>query len=165
MSYTVSFFLTNIKELRKVIGSNDLSILEKMKIKNRQRQYVKTLLLGSKPGPNDESSEYGYALEKIVEHLGEREFVSEFENLRFSQFDTLPLDWILKSGSPVKLPPNKDAPYIGHRTVAEMKKLLNKWNDEMFDKFDPEIQRMIEGMLTIFQTAVEQKKDLITFYY
>ena len=46
-----------------------------------------------------------------------------------------------------------------------MQKTLDEWNDDKLDDFEPEVQEMIEGLLGVFQTAVEQKKDLITFYY
>lgn len=107
MSYTVSFFLTDIKELRNVISGKDLSILEALDIDEEERNYVQTLLMGTEQEQNC-GSEYGYALEKIVEHLfGESEAVPEFEDLRFGEFDDPPLDWIIQSSSPVKLPPNE----------------------------------------------------------
>jgi hypothetical protein len=166
MSYTVSFFLTDIEKLRNVINRKDLSIVDKMDIDDENRSYIETLLLGNNPRQDDDPSEYGYALEKIVEHLfGESESVSEFEELHFGEFDDPPLDWIIESGSPIKLPPNDNFPYIGHRFLADMQKTLDEWNDNQFDDYEPEIQEIIEALLDIFQKAVEQKKDLITFYY
>ncbi|MDR3109863.1 MAG: hypothetical protein LBU65_09290 [Planctomycetaceae bacterium] len=166
MSYTVSFFLIDIEKLRSVIGGKDLSIVDKIDVDEENRSYLEALLLGSESGQDDDSSEYGYALEKIVEHLfGESEAVPEFEDLRYGEFDNPPLDWILQSGSPVKLPPIEDFPYVGHRTIAEMRNALDSWDDEKYDDFEPEIQEMIEGMFSVFQTAIEKKKDLITFYY
>jgi hypothetical protein len=166
MSYTVSFFLTDIEKLCSVIGGKDLSIVDKIDIDDENRSYFETLLLGNEPNQDDDPSEYGYALEKIVEHLfGESESVSKFEELHFGEFDDPPLDWIIKSGSPVKLPPNDNFPYIGHRTVMDMQKTLDEWDDDQFDNYESEIQEMIEALLDIFQKSVEQKKDLITFYY
>jgi hypothetical protein len=166
MSYTVSFFLTDIEKLRNVINRKDLSIVDKMDIDDENRSYIEALLLGSNPRQNDDPSEYGYALEKIVEHLfGKSESVPEFEDLHFGEFDDPPLDWIIQSGSPVKLPPNDNFPYIGHRFLTDIQKTLDEWNDDQFDDYEPEVQEMLEGMLTVFQNAVEQKKDLITFYY
>jgi hypothetical protein len=166
MSYTVSFFLIDIEKLCSVIGCKDLSIVDKIDIDNENRHYFETLLLGSNPRQNDDPSEYGYALEKIVEHLfGESESVPEFEDLHFGEFDDPPLNWIIQSGAPVKLPPNDNFLYIGHRFLAEMQKTLDEWDDDQFDNYKPEVQEMIEGMLTVFQNAVEQTKDLITFYY
>jgi hypothetical protein len=166
MSYTVSFFLINIEKLCNVIGGKDLSIIDKIDIDNENRSYLETLLLGNNSGQDDDLSEYGYALEKIVEHLfGKSESVPEFEYLHFGEFDDPPLDWIIESGSPIKLPPNDNFPYIGHRFLTDMQKTLDEWNDEQFDKFEPEVQEMIEALLDVFQKAIEQKKDLITFYY
>jgi hypothetical protein len=166
MSYTVSFFLTDIEKLRNVISGKDLSIADKMDIDDENRSYIETLLLGSEHGQDDDLSEYGYALEKIVEHLfGESESVPEFEDLHFGEFDDPPLDWIIQSGSPIQLPPNDNFPYIGHRFLADIQKTLDEWNDNQFDDYEPEIQEMIEALLDVFQKAVEQKKDLISFYY
>jgi hypothetical protein len=166
MSYTVSFFLTDIEKLRNVIGGKDLSIVDKMDIDDENRSYIEMLLLESERDQNGDPSEYGYALEKIVEHLfGESESVPEFEDLHFGEFDDPPLDWIIKSGSPIKLPPNDNFPYIGHRFLVDIQKTLDEWNDNQFDDYEPEIQEMIEALLDVFQKAVEQKKDLITFYY
>jgi hypothetical protein len=166
MSYTVSFFLTDIEKLRNVIGKKDLSIVDKMDIDDENRSYIETLLLGSEHGLDDDPSEYGYALEKIVEHLfGESESVPEFEDLHFGEFDDPPLDWIIQSGSPIQLPPNDNFPYIGHRFLVDIQKTLDEWNDDKFDDYEPEVQEMIEGLLDVFQNAVEQKKDIITFYY
>ncbi|GHT29098.1 hypothetical protein FACS18942_10040 [Planctomycetales bacterium] len=146
MSYTVSFFLTDIKELRNVISGKDLSILEALDIDEEERNYVQTLLMGTEQEQNC-GSEYGYALEKIVEHLfGESEAVPEFEDLRFGEFDDPPLDWIIQSSSPVKLPPNEDFPYIGYRILGEMQKTLDDWDDEKYDDFEPEIQKMNLGI-------------------
>ena len=142
-----------------------MAILDELDIDDEEREYAETLLMGTEQAP-DCGSEYGYALEKIVEHIfGESEGVTEFEDLRFGEFDEPPLDWIIQSGSPISLPPNNDFPYIGHRFLADMQKTLDEWNDDKFDDFEQEVQEMIEGMLDVFQTAVEQKKDLVTFYY
>jgi hypothetical protein len=165
MSYTVSFFLTDIEKIRGVIGGKDLSIMDKLDVDDENRRYIKMLILGNEPEQDDDPSEYGYAFEKIVKYFSDREGVSEFEDLRFSEFDDPPLDWILESGSPIELPLNDNFPYIGHRTVADMQKTLDEWNDDQFDNFDPELQEMIEALLCVFQKATEQKKDLITFYY
>jgi hypothetical protein len=166
MSYTVSFFLTDIEKLRNIISEKDLSVIDKMGIDDENRSYIETLLLGSERDQNDDPSEYGYALEKIIEHLfGESESVSEFEDLHFGEFDDPPLDWIIKTGPPVKLPPNDNFPYIGHRFLADIQKTLDEWNDDKFDDYEPEVQEMLEALLDVFQNAVEQKKDIITFYY
>ncbi|GHT46524.1 hypothetical protein FACS189454_07810 [Planctomycetales bacterium] len=166
MSHAVSFYLIDIEKIRNIIDEKDLSILKKMKIDGEDRRYIKTLLVGDAPACDDELFEYGYALEKIVRRLyGKNESVPEFEDLRFGEFDDPPLDWIIQSSSPVTLPPNKDFPYIGHRFCSEMRQTLDAWDDDMFDNFEPEIQKMIEGMFSVFQTAIEKKKDLITFYY
>jgi hypothetical protein len=166
VSYTVSFYSININKLRNTIEEKNLSILDESDLDDENRKYAETLITGTEPDLDDIPSEYGYTLEKIVKHLfGGSENVPEFEDLRFGEFNDPPLDWIIKSGSPVKLPPNDNFPYIGHRTIAEMQKTLDDWNDEQYDDFVPEAQEIIEALLNVFQRAVEQKKDLITFYY
>jgi hypothetical protein len=165
MSYTVQFYFAKINKIKKIIGSKDLSILDEIDIDDDDREYLETLIMGTEQDP-ESGSEYGYALEKIVEHLfGESESVPEFEDLHFGEFDDPPLDWIIKSGSPIKLPPNDNFPYIGHRFLVDIQKTLDEWNDDQFDDYESEIQEMIEALLDVFQNAVEQKKDIITFYY
>ena len=46
-----------------------------------------------------------------------------------------------------------------------MKQTLAEWDDDKLDDFEPEVQEMIEGMLSVFQTTVEKKRDIISFYY
>jgi hypothetical protein len=165
MSYTVSFYLVDIEKIKTTIGSKDLSIIDKINIGNDYHQYLETLIMGTEQEQNN-SSEYGYVLEKIVKYLfGKSEEASAFEDLQYGEFDAPPLDWIIESGSPVKLPPNDDFPYIGHQFLANIQKTLDEWDDEQFDDYEPDLQSMIEAMLDMFQNAVEQKKDLITFYY
>jgi hypothetical protein len=165
MSYTVSFYLVEIEKIKTTIGSEDLSIFDKINISNDYRQYLETLIMGTEQKP-DNSSEYGYVLEKIVQYLfGKSEEASAFEDLRYGEFDSPILSWIIKSGPPISLSPNEDFPFIGHRYFTEIKEALDAWDDDQYDDYEKYIGDMIEEMLEIFQTAVEQKKDIISFYY
>ncbi len=165
MSYTVQFYLGKIDKITSLIGNKKTEILDELDIDDEEREYAETLLMGTEQDQYS-GSEYGYALEKIVEHLfGESEGVSEFEELHFADFDDSPLSWLSQSGPPVKLPPNEDFPVIGHRYLADMQKTLDEWSDKKLENFNPEVQEMIEGMFGVFQKAVESKKDLVTFYY
>jgi hypothetical protein len=165
MSYTVSFYLVDIEKIKTTIGSKDWSIIDKINIDNDYRQYLETLIMGTEQN-SDNSSEYGYVLEKIVKYLfGESEEASAFEDLRYGEFDAPILSWINKSGPPISLPPNEDFPFIGYRYLAEIKEALDEWNDGQYDDYEKHIGDMIEEMLEIFQSAVEQEKDIITFYY
>ncbi|MDR1491852.1 MAG: hypothetical protein LBT05_03910 [Planctomycetaceae bacterium] len=171
MSYSVSFYLADIQKLQKILDEKDLSILDEMSFDENEeddwenRAYLEKLMTGSEPDDEDEPFEYAYSLEQIVAHLfGESVPVPEFEDLRIGKFEGV-LSWILKSGSPIKLPPNDDYPYVGHRFLPEIQKMLNDWNDKNFEEYAPKIQTMIKAMFRIFRTAVKQKKDVITFYY
>jgi nitrogenase molybdenum-iron protein alpha/beta subunit len=105
----------------------------------------------------------GCALEKIIEHLfGECEEIVEL-NLDYGDFENSILDWIVKSGSPVEIVPSDDVPFIGHQTVAEMKKFLDDWNDEKAEEIDDDFLEMVETTLEVFQKAVKKKKDLVIF--
>jgi hypothetical protein len=165
MSYTVQFYLGKIDKIKKLIGSKKTAILDELDIDDEEREYAETLLMGTEQDP-ESGSEYGYALEKIVEHLfGESEGVSEFEELHFADFEDSPLSWLSQSGPPVELPLNEDFPVIGHRYLADMEKTLDDWTDEKLENFNLEVQKMLEGMLSVFQNAVDSKRDIITFYY
>ena len=168
MSYTVQFYLVELDKIKNVIGGKNLSIIDEIDVDDEDREYLETLLMGTEQD-EDSGSEYGYALEKIIEQIfGESESASAFEDLHFGEFDDPALDWIIQSGPPIKLPPNDDFPFIGHRLLADMQKALDEWDDEKLETLNdiaPEVQAKIEGMLDVFQTAIEQKKDLITFYY
>jgi hypothetical protein len=165
MSYTVSFYLVDIEKIKSTIGSKYVSIIDKIDIGEDYRKYLETLIMGTEQNP-DNSSEYGYVFEKIVKHLfGENEEASAFEDLRYGEFDAPILSWIIKSGSPISLLSNEDFPFIGHRYLAEIQETLDEWDDDQYDNYEKYIGDMIEEMLEIFQIAVEQKKDIITFYY
>jgi uncharacterized FAD-dependent dehydrogenase len=161
----IYFYLVNLEKLRQIIGSKDLSFLKKLDMSDEDRHYAETLLMGTKQKQEqDEGSEYGYALEKIIEYLfGECEEIAEL-NLDYGDFKKSPVEWIIKSGSPVKIAPSDDVPFIGHRTVAEMKKFLNDWNDEKAEKYDDDMLEVIETTLEVFQKAVKKKKDIVTFF-
>ncbi|MDR1385380.1 MAG: hypothetical protein LBJ67_16260 [Planctomycetaceae bacterium] len=170
MSYSVSFYLADIQKLQKILDEKNLSILDEMSFDENEeddwenRAYLEKLMTGQ-PDEEDEPFEYAYALEQIVAHLfGESVPIPEFENLWTGKFEGV-LSWILKSGSPIKLPPNNDYPYVGHRFLPEMQKMLNEWNDKKFDEYTPKIQTLVEIMFNLFRTAIKQKKDIMSFYY
>ncbi|MDR2641511.1 MAG: hypothetical protein LBC74_01825 [Planctomycetaceae bacterium] len=161
----ISFYLVNLEKLRQIIGGKDLSFLKKLDLQKEDWHYAETLLMGTKQKQDqDEGSEYGYALESIIEYcFGESEEIAEL-NLDYDDFKKSPVEWIIKSGPPVKIAPSDDVPFIGHRTVAEMKKFLDNWNDEKAEKYDDDMLEIIETTLEVFQKAVKKKKDLVTFF-
>jgi hypothetical protein len=163
MSCTVYFHLVNLDKIRQVIGSKDLSFLKKLDIQEEEWQYAETLLMGAEQDEYS-GSEYGYVLEKVIEYLfGECEEIAEL-SLDYDDFEDSPLEWIVKSGSPVKIVPSDDVPFIGHRTVTEMKTFLDDWNDEKAEELDDDFLEMVETTLEVFQKAVKEKKDLVTFF-
>ena len=158
----------------------DEDVLDDDDEESSDRLYVTALLEGSEQDP-DKSSEYGYALEKIVEAMGgERVDAEEFEDLRYGEFDG-PMSWILESGPPIDLPSNDDFPIVGYRTRAEMQQALlaseeeedtededdddddDDYDDVMND--DDYMDDMIDDMHEVFRYALENKKDVISFYY
>ncbi|MDD3588155.1 MAG: hypothetical protein PHQ75_13310 [Thermoguttaceae bacterium] len=192
MSYTVQFYLVNLEELKKVFGSGDLSLLERLDFDEEDhegRRRAQELIEGT-PLSDKEGSGYGYALEKIVEALGcEWVSVEEFEDLRFGEFDG-PLEWIIDSGAPIALPDTDDYPYVGYRELDDMKEDLasapSEDEDEEDDRYKEEdeddyddysddesdydngnefYREMLQGMYRVFRYAIRKKKAIITFYY
>jgi hypothetical protein len=138
--------------------------LKKLDLQEEDWQYAETLLMGTKQKEeDDEGSEYGYALQRIIEYLFEEDEEIAESILDYEDFENSILDWIVKSGSPVKIVPNDDGPFIGHRTVAEMKKFLDDWDDEKAEELDDDFLEMVETTLEVFQKAVKKKKDLVIF--
>lgn len=167
MGYTVSFYEVDLDSIKKTLGSRDLSILDKVKFDEEDeggRELARILITGEEQPP-DLGSEFAYAFEKIVEAVESESIIpNEFESLHYTEFEG-PLSWILESGPPVDLPPNDDFPIIGYRTIEEMKKFLDEWEDDNIDEYDSEIQEMIEVMLDIFRNAVSHQKGIISFLY
>lgn len=167
MSYTVTFYEVDLETIKKTLGSRDLSILDKTKFDEEDKEGLecaRVLLTGGEQNP-ELGSQFGYAFEKIVEAVEPESIVTkEFESLHYGDFEG-PLSWIEKSGPPVELPINDDYPVIGYRTVDDMKKFLDEWEEDNIDEYDPDIQEMIEGMLDLFQNAVKHQKDIISIYY
>jgi hypothetical protein len=162
MGCTVYFHLVDLDKIRQVIGSKDLSFLKKLDMQEEDWQYAETLLMGTEQDEYS-GSEYGYALERIIEYLFEEDEEIAELNLDYDDFENSILDWIVKSGSPVEIVPSDDVPFIGHRTVTEMKKFLDDWDDEKAEEFDDDFLEIIETTLEVFQKAVKKKKDVVTF--
>ena len=188
----MQFYLVDLEELKKVLGSGDQSLLDRLDIDEEDeegRRRAKELIEGTSLSDED-GSEYGYALEKIVEGMGcEWVSVEEFEDLRFGEFNG-PLEWIVDSGSPITLPDSDDFPYVGYRELDDMKEDLatapredddeddNHYQEEDEDDYEDygdddtdyddgnEFYReMLQGMYRVFRQAIAKKKDIITFYY
>ena len=144
MSYTVSFYLLEIEQLKRIIGNGEVSLIEETKV---------------------DTYKCGYVLEKIVAKIaGKRENMPQFEDLHFREFSGI-MKWICLSGPPVSLPEYDGYPFIGHLHLVDIRQTLSEWNENKFDDYENEEQGMLEEMLDVFQKAIEKKKDLIAFYY
>jgi hypothetical protein len=114
--------------------------------------------------------QYGYGLEMICMYLGEEQCVKQLESVNGSWTFYDMWDWILDSQSPIALPRHNDIfPSIGHFRLADIPKELERTQTLDFGNYNKIEQEMYteirEGLVELYEKALEKKKDIVTFYY
>ncbi len=120
-------------------------------------------LIGGKHTQPGEASNYGYALEYLVETLGTRLGQVGTDQLKSLKIKT-PLS---RTKRPVKIPKGEgDFPYISFLDAAETKVEVERLRtmDLSLPK-DPENERERRKLLAYLEQAVNQNRGVIGFYY
>lgn len=130
---------------------------------------VKAIINGDLNNDRIRGFQYGYGLEAICLCLGEREFVEQLESVHGSWTFEEMWPWILDSKSPVPLSEQgEDFPYIGHLRLADIQMELDRTQALNFDDCDDEEEEMYteirEGLVELYEKALEKKTDIVTFY-
>jgi hypothetical protein len=124
MSYSLVPYMIDLAKLRAAIGSKDAKLIESIRKKNPEKfdsdeyddltlgQALTQLVMGEKLGKKA-THRYGYALEKLAEHLGKRLPLDFWSGVRWAAMVDSGVAPIMRGGPPVELPKIPDFPGIG----------------------------------------------------
>jgi hypothetical protein len=143
MSYTLTPYAIDLEQLRRAIGSKDEALLAQLREEypedrddedpdeegiTRDRA-LSDLIMGT---PRDEEAgyQYGYAMDCLCEHFGERLEAAYWESITWRVLQGTGMgDLLHNSGSPVPLPKIDDFPMIGHLPADRVKELASRLGD------------------------------------
>ena len=174
MSYSLTPFLLQLAELRRVPGNKNADLLRAAKQSDPARmeypddeglslgQALEQIVNGA-PLDKRYGYIYGYALEQICRHLGETVDADEISDLHMFPRDEI-VPWLESSGPPIKLPKIDDFPLIGFVEAAKLPPLLADL-PKLYDSLDPELVPSCEALENLYQQAIDHKKDIVGFYY
>jgi hypothetical protein len=109
-----------------------------------------------------DSYEYGYALRRLCEAIGQTFDIPELvERHDMDLFQDIP--W-MRSGAPVALPLYDNFPYIGHLSGSEVANAVREAEELLENDAGPH-SSIFEGLLTLYDKAAATCRDVIAFYY
>ncbi len=140
MSYSLVPYLVDLNDLRRAIGSKDTELLEAVIQGDPDRfppddldesdgevsgcRALRDLVMGTVPEAGS-GHPYGYALERLCDHLGRRLDADMWESIHWEVLEDTGFEAVLSgSGSPVPLPPIDDFPTIGHLTPEQVQEIV-----------------------------------------
>lgn len=213
MSYTLMPYLVDLEELRRAVGSKDEALLAVMKqsmpevfeeeeVVDHEEdeelslgQAVRHLVMGEPPD-TESAHQYGYALEQLCRHLGEEPEERDcWCDIRWTVLETTGMEEVLKTGSPVPLPPINDFPTIGHLKAEQIEAIVAKMGDghlktaapsgrkprRSFQSWllekamnrltrrgpmtDEDVRELLDEYESWLRAAAAKKKSLVFFYY
>lgn len=133
---------------------------------------VKAWINGDLNSEKIQGFQYGYALEAICMSFGERVFIEPLESVRSSSYFEEQWSWFMDSKSPIPYPEEgDDFPYIGHLNLADIPAELQRTQKLDFEDCDEDedeqewFEEIREELVPLYEKALEQKKDIVTFYY
>ena len=183
MSYTVTCYQVDIDELKKLCPSKDRNVLKTIlrkqsaHIEDSNDYFADDIEEGAPPLETalthlimgeEMNSEfgfmYGYALEALCIHLGQRLEMDAFESMTGGWFWELPdrIQSLVLSGSPIKLPDIDDFPNIGHKTLAQITDELNNQDEYEPGTDEGDAFKCYYDTLAFCQNL---KTGFVAFYY
>jgi hypothetical protein len=168
MSSTLWLYHIDLDKIKKVYGSKNQDLLQKIIIKNEKR-YEDELMINealdhiffAKPMKKNEASVYGYALEQICKVLGKKIKSNILEGVGSDFIHKLKPVKPLLDREVIPIPKNKDFPGIGYLTGEECKLILEKGFPSLHPRYATEQNELLE----IIEYTAKKKKNLIGFYY
>ena len=141
MSYSVGAYAVDLEELRRAIGSRDETLLAALIEQNpdlgepdedaeeegkvSEGMALRHLVMGETPHPPS-AYQYHYALEELCRRLGEWLPGDLWTSIRWWVLEETGFEEILAMGPPVDLPPSEDFPRVGHLTVEQVRRLVER---------------------------------------
>jgi hypothetical protein len=144
MSYTLVPYAIDLEELRGAVGSKDEALLASIRegwtedVDEEEREEGKVtadralndLIMGT-PRGEEAGYQYGYALERLCEHLGERLAADYWESITWRVLQGTGMgDLLHESGPPVPLPKIDDFPTTGHLTADRVRELAARLGEK-----------------------------------
>ena len=184
MSYSLVPYFVDLDQLRRVVGSKDETLIAAVHASDPARfddaggenddgygeelslgAALSQLVMGEKLNKSH-AHQYGYALERVCEHVGQRLTCNLWCGVRWAAMEDTGVDAILtRSGPPVKLPPIPDFPTIGYLDRQEVRAMVEQMGEEGLGHEDAELRELLKEFEGWLREAAGSGKDLILFYY
>lgn len=182
MSGVLTPFLVDLKSVRQAVGSRDESLITRVIEKNPELfrppdpEYdsgiptsvaLRHLVMGESPATDEPSApKYGFALEALCNHLGERILPDCWGGVSWRALtDSGVEDVLMRSGPPVPLPDLQGGMTIGHLTVAEVAAELAKIDaGDQPPIEDEDLQELVDEYHGWLRKAAAKKKDVVLIY-
>jgi hypothetical protein len=179
MSTATSIYAVDLRPLRAACGSNDADLLQRITDTHRDdiresnewhedaiaagaltlEAALAELIQGTFSGPPSTAFQYGYALELLCKHLGERVWtdeLGEIEGIGFAQALAL-------SGPPIPIPIPEDFPVIGYMTHQQIEAELQRIAGMDLSHPDALVTIAIGQLRAALEEARRQGVDLVAF--
>jgi hypothetical protein len=142
MSYSLIPYLIHLPALKLIPGSTDDALIASV-IASRPEEFedggedegeislraaLTDLVMGKTLDPKS-AHQYGYALEKLCDHIGERLDSDCWESIRWSLIEATGMERLLRTGPPVQIPAIDSFPAIGHLDASEITQILDDLGD------------------------------------
>jgi hypothetical protein len=143
VSYSLIPYVVDLDTLIRAVGSKDESIIAVVLEHDPEAfaedepedepdddeislgQALRDLVMGQPPVEGS-AHQYGYALEQLCHHLGERLDCDEWCDIRWEVIEATGMEEIMDRKSPVPLPETDDFPAVGYLTAGEVAALAAK---------------------------------------
>jgi hypothetical protein len=175
VSYVLVPYLIDLAKLRSAVGSKDLALVEAIRKTDPEKfdlrdddltlgDALSQLVMGEKLG-RKATHQYGYALIRLCEHLGQRLDADEWSGVRLAALQDSGVAALMQSGPPVKLPKNPDVPLVGFLERAQVAEMVSKMGDEGLTHDDEDLQELLTEFEGWLRAAVKAKRDIVLFFH
>ena len=179
MSYVLTPILVDISKLQTAIGSRDTALIDGVMAVNPEefedegdeeqddeiplRVALRHLIMGDEVNTRC-AHQYGYALEKLCDYLGEVLLPDVWGGVRWEAVEACGLQGVLGTGPPVKLPPIADFPKIGHIPRTNIDGHIRLAKERLGTVRDEELKELLDEYLEWLHSAQAKGTDVIFFY-
>ena len=175
MSYSLVPYQIDLAKLRDAVGGQDTQLIESIRAQDPERfdsdeyelslgEALKQLVMGEELGTTA-THQYGYALEKMADHLGQRLPFDLWCGVRWAAMEDSGVAPILESGPPVPLPKIPDFPGIGFLERDKIATMVTTMGEEGLTDDDEDLEELLKEFEEWLRAADRAKEDLLLFYY
>ncbi|MGN6627423.1 MAG: DUF7691 family protein [Tepidisphaeraceae bacterium] len=177
MSYSLVPYLVDLPAVIAAVGSNDSALINAIERSNSRRFNADEFddgmtigdavrqLVNATPRRDVSGHLYGYAFETLCNQLGKALPSDLWCGVRWATMEDSQVAQIMKSGSPVSLPPIQDFPMIGYLTRKTIQSLVHRMGTEGLTNANKELQELLREFESWLREAARVDRDLVFFYY